>query len=64
MIYITCPRCEQTLPETCFFVSRTRKNGRRGHCKVCEAEAILEWKVRTGRVKNPRSQQYAPDLDP
>jgi hypothetical protein len=55
MNYIFCPQCDETLPETCFFADKSRKSERRGWCKACEAEKIQEWKVRTGRIKQPRS---------
>lgn len=54
MQYKFCPKCQQTLPVTCFYVSRCRKDGRRGECIACEADRIANWKVETGRTTKRR----------
>ncbi len=51
MRYKDCPRCEELLPETCFFVDKNRKSGLRPYCKACEAELRAAWRIKTGRTK-------------
>ena len=50
----TCPRCEQTLPLSCFFNDKKRKDGKRGRCKACEADILAEWRLKTGKIKSRR----------
>lgn len=36
---MTCNRCGETKPEDAFTRDRSRKTGRKGHCKSCDASA-------------------------
>ena len=51
MEYKTCARCDETLPVTCFWKDKARKDGCRPYCKACQADVHQEWRVRTGRTK-------------
>jgi hypothetical protein len=54
MQFKTCPKCEQTLPFSCFYANRRKKDGKRVYCKACEADSIADWKVAIGRTKKRR----------
>jgi hypothetical protein len=34
----TCPRCDETKPETGFAKDATKASGRKSHCKACDRE--------------------------
>jgi hypothetical protein len=58
MNYKTCPSCQENLPETCFWKSRSRKDGRRPYCKACEADKQQAWRLKTGRTKAVRCEAF------
>lgn len=55
MNYKNCASCEESLPETCFWNDGRRKDGKRPYCKACEADRHKNWRVKTGKTKNPRT---------
>lgn len=53
MNYKNCPNCDELLPETCFHANKRRKSGLRVYCKACEADMHRDWRVKTGKTKDP-----------
>lgn len=55
MNYKTCARCEESLPETCFWNDKRRKDGKRPYCKACQQDLHIAWRLKTGRTKAVRN---------